>query len=173
MSTTDKTMAVRWSRSQMFPKFPLSSSVLFLLSTRFLQEVSFTDNRPGLRKAACCCSHTSPLVDCVCVLYVSTPGDDVLIFVNFRLEATVSQSPVVKGTNKRTLLPECARTHTHSRTHARACTHAHAEDKIQVLPIQAPTSSWAVGFSPVFVLFVHSELPALAIKRSAAAGNTG
>lgn len=29
------------------------------------------------------------------------PGDDILIFVNFRLEATVSQSPVVKGKNKR------------------------------------------------------------------------
>lgn len=37
----------------------------------------------------------------VSVFVCKAPGDDILIFVNFRLEATVSQSPVVKGKNKR------------------------------------------------------------------------
>lgn len=41
------------------------------------------------------------------------PGDDILIFVNFRLEATARQSPVVKGKNKRhTCTPAIAHIHT-------------------------------------------------------------
>lgn len=54
------------------------------------------------------CAH---VFTCVCV-----PLDDILIFVNFRLEATVSHSPTVKGKNKR---------HTCSGAHSRA--HAHRE----------------------------------------------
>lgn len=54
----------------------------------------------------------SLLVEPVVVVYVcEAPGDDILIFVYFRLEATVSQSPVVKGKNKRHA-QTCAFTHT-------------------------------------------------------------
>lgn len=49
-----------------------------------------------------CLSCFSPcgFVVCTC-LRVCVPLDDILIFVNFRLEATVSHSPTVKGKNKR------------------------------------------------------------------------
>lgn len=50
--------------------------------------------------------------ECECVRE-RAPGDDILIFVNFRLEATVSQSPMVKGKNKRHACTR-ARTHTHT-----------------------------------------------------------
>lgn len=46
---------------------------------------------------------------CVCVLL-----DDILIFVSFRLEASVSHSPMVKGKNKRhTGLGARSRAHVH------------------------------------------------------------
>lgn len=52
---------------------------------------------------------------CVCVLGVFyAPGDDILIFVNFRLEVTVSQSPTVKGKNKRHVRMWA---HTHTKLH--------------------------------------------------------
>lgn len=47
--------------------------------------------------------------DCVCVCL-----DDILIFVNFRLEATLSHSPMVKGKNKRNTCPVArSRAHVH------------------------------------------------------------
>lgn len=61
---------------------------------------------------------------CACVYVCEAPGDDILIFVYFRLEATVSQSPVVKGKNKRHART-CAFTHTHHFTvthYKKACT---------------------------------------------------
>ena len=65
----------------------------------------------GVRVCVCVCGVR------VCVCVCKAPGDDILIFVNFRLEATVSQSPVVKGKNKRRACT-CARVHTrlHSQT---------------------------------------------------------
>lgn len=66
--------------------------------------------------------HLFPCGTCgVCVCFCvceSLSGDDILIFVKFRLEATVSQSPVVKGRNKKTCTsPVRARKH---RLHAQA-----------------------------------------------------
>lgn len=101
----------------------------------------------------------SVTVLCACVrACVKTPGDDILIFVNSRLEATVSQSPMVKGKNKsHARMCARARTHTHhcTVTHYDKATHNSEHKKQHVFLVEAVLLAVELpNFSrPVLLLF--------------------
>lgn len=103
----------------------------------------------------------------VCVYVCEAPGDDILIFVNFRLEATVSQSPVVKGKNKRHVRI-CACTHTHTQyltaTHYSKATQNSEHNKqhsflvkVVLLAGELPNFFPLLLFGVLFSLSLHSS----------------